>query len=137
MKFWLRSNIGGKPRSFKKSDLKSCKPWRVHQAGFPNVVALMGSALSRAQQKLLLDHFEELVLMVEGDETGRRASRRIAAQLPIRIPLRAVEVPGPAPRRSQPDSVILLRNTLLPATMDDAGSRQNLLLKRIGFVDAN
>jgi len=66
----------------------------LHQAGFPEVVALMGSVLSGAQQKLLLDHFGELVLMMDGDEIGRRASRRIAAQLGDRIPLRVVEVPA-------------------------------------------
>jgi DNA primase len=65
---------------------------RVHQAGFPNVVAFMGSALSSAQQKLSLDHFAELVLMMDGDETGRRASRRIAAQLGDRVALRVVEI---------------------------------------------
>jgi DNA primase len=66
----------------------------LHQAGFPEVVALMGSVLSGAQQKSLLDHFGELVLMMDGDETGRRAGRRIAAQLGDRIPLRVVEVPA-------------------------------------------
>jgi DNA primase len=65
----------------------------LHQAGFSKVVALMGSVLSETQRKLLLDHFGELVLMMDGDETGRRASRRIAAQLDGRIPLRIVEVP--------------------------------------------
>jgi hypothetical protein len=49
----------------------------LHQAGFSEAVALMGSVLSETQQKLLLDHFGELVLMMDGDETGRRASRRI------------------------------------------------------------
>jgi DNA primase len=67
---------------------------RVHQAGFRSVVALMGSALSATQQELLLGHFGELVLMMDGDETGRRASQRIAAQLGNRIPLRVVEVPA-------------------------------------------
>jgi DNA primase len=67
---------------------------RVHQAGFPNVVALMGSALSATQQELLLAHFGELVLMMDGDKAGRRASQRIAAQLGNQIPLRVVEVPA-------------------------------------------
>ena len=67
---------------------------RVHQAGFRSVVALMGSALSATQQELLLGHFGELVLMMDGDETGRRASQRIAAQLGNRIPVRVVEVPA-------------------------------------------
>lgn len=66
---------------------------RVNQAGFPSVVALMGASLSRAQLQLLLDHFEQVVLMLDGDETGQRASRRIAAQLGRQMTLRVVEVP--------------------------------------------
>jgi len=74
---------------------------RVHQAGFPGVVALMGASLSRAQRQLLLDHFPAVVLMLDGDETGRRASRRIAAQLGWPMTLRVVEVPG----GQQPDQI--------------------------------
>lgn len=57
---------------------------RVHQAGFPNLVALMGSSLSRVQQRVLLDHFEQVVLLLDGDQTGRKASQRMAAQLTLR-----------------------------------------------------
>jgi len=74
---------------------------RVHQADFPSVVALMGASLSRAQQQLLLEHFEQVVLMLDGDETGRRASRRIAAQLGRQMTLRVVEVP----EGQQPDQL--------------------------------
>jgi len=74
---------------------------RVHQAGFPSVVALMGASLSRAQLQLLLDHFEQVVLMLDGDETGRRASRLIAAQPGRQMTLRVVEVP----KGQQPDQL--------------------------------
>jgi len=53
----------------------------------------MGSSLSRAQQQLLLDHFEEVVLLLDGDETGRRASQRIAARLRPQMVVRGAEVP--------------------------------------------
>jgi len=66
---------------------------RVHQAGFPSVVALMGAWLSRVQQQLLLEHFREVVLLLDGDETGRRASQRIASQLSPQVAVRVVEVP--------------------------------------------
>ena len=46
---------------------------RVHQAGFRNVVALMGVSLSEVQEQLLLERFQQLVLMLDGDEAGRRA----------------------------------------------------------------
>ena len=54
---------------------------RVHQAGFPSVVALMGAALSPRQEKLLVEDFRQVVLMLDGDATGRRASCRVAEQL--------------------------------------------------------
>jgi len=74
---------------------------QVHQAGFPSVVALMGAWLSRVQQELLREHFQQVVLMLDGDETGRRASRRIAAQPGRQMTLRVVEVP----KGQQPDQL--------------------------------
>lgn len=66
---------------------------KVHQAGHGNVVALMGASLSDTQAMLLERHFRELVLMLDGDEPGRRASRMVAAQLRGRLPLRIAWVP--------------------------------------------
>ncbi|MCP5117734.1 MAG: toprim domain-containing protein, partial [bacterium] len=54
---------------------------RIHQAGFPGVVALMGAALSPEQEKLLVQGFRQVVLMLDGDVTGQKASRRVAEQL--------------------------------------------------------
>jgi DNA primase len=106
----------------------------LHQAGFSGVVALMGSALSEAQQKLLLDHFGELVLMMDGDETGRRASRRIAAQLGARIPVRLVEVPaGRQPDQlNAPEIRRLLENSGMPLQM---GAEPNAPDRRTAMVE--
>jgi DNA primase len=54
---------------------------RVHQAGFSSVVALMGARLSPAQKELLTDPFSRVVLMLDGDRTGRAATAQIAADL--------------------------------------------------------
>lgn len=54
---------------------------RVHQAGLPWVVALMGSSLSPEQKKLLVERFERIILMLDGDETGRLATQTIAVRL--------------------------------------------------------
>ena len=54
---------------------------KVDQAGFPCVVALMGTVLSDAQEKLLLARFRRVTLMLDGDESGRKGTKRIAAQL--------------------------------------------------------
>jgi hypothetical protein len=55
---------------------------KVHQAGCGNVVALMGASLSDRQSELLATYFRELVVMLDGDETGRRASRALVARWP-------------------------------------------------------
>lgn len=55
---------------------------KVHQAGYGNVVALMGASVSDRQSELLHTYFRELVVMLDGDEAGRRASRMLAARWP-------------------------------------------------------
>ena len=54
---------------------------KVHQAGHPAVVALMGSSFSQRQSELLLSHFASVTLMLDGDEPGRRAAEVIAQLL--------------------------------------------------------
>jgi len=67
---------------------------QVHQAGYRNVVALLGVSLSEAQEKLLLERFARLVLMLDGDEAGQRASRQLAARLQGRVSVSIVKVPS-------------------------------------------
>jgi DNA primase len=74
---------------------------RVHQSGYPNVVALLGASLSGAQEKLLLERFRELVLMLDGDEAGRRAHRQLAGRLRGKVSLSLAE----APSGRQPDQL--------------------------------
>jgi DNA primase len=65
---------------------------RVHQAGFPGVVALMGASLSARQESTLLERFERVILLLDGDTTGRDGSRTIAARLSGRCSLVTVEM---------------------------------------------
>jgi DNA primase len=74
---------------------------RVHQAGFPWVVALMGSSLSAAQESGLLRHFDRMVLMLDGDAAGQIACRIIGARLSGRCSVQVVRVPD----GSQPDQL--------------------------------
>jgi DNA primase len=67
---------------------------RLHQAGYRKVIALMGVNLSEMQETLLLASFREVVLMLDGDEAGRCATRRVAARLRGRISLHIAEVPS-------------------------------------------
>ena len=54
---------------------------KVHQAGLPCVVALMGCSLSVPQETLLVQQFSKVVLMLDGDLAGQHGSRLIAGRL--------------------------------------------------------
>jgi DNA primase len=74
---------------------------KVHQAGLPCVVALMGCSLSPRQEQFLQRHFHEVILMLDGDKVGRTAGPTIAARLVSTLSTRIVEVPD----GSQPDQL--------------------------------
>ena len=67
---------------------------RVHQAGYRNVVAWLGVSLSEMQEPLLLERFPRLILMLDGDEVGQRASRQPAARLRGKVSLSMAEMPS-------------------------------------------
>ena len=54
---------------------------RVHQAGFPNVVATLGGFLSTEQHNLLNRHFNKITIMTDADQAGRELGKSIAAKL--------------------------------------------------------
>ena len=66
---------------------------RIHQAGFPRVVALMGARLSEAQRSCLIAGYQRVILMLDGDPTGRAATAQIARDLTPAIPVTAVRLP--------------------------------------------
>lgn len=74
---------------------------KVHQAGLASVVALMGCSLSAEQESLLLDRFDRVILMLDGDAAGRAASRVIRARLSGQCGAAVVSVP----EGSQPDQL--------------------------------
>lgn len=79
---------------------------RVHQAGFQYVVALMGCALSGPQEALLLERFKTLLLMLDGDDAGRGASRAITVRLVTRCSVGLVRVPdGTQPDQLPPEMI--------------------------------
>ena len=65
---------------------------RIHQAGFPNVVALMGSSLSEHQEHLLVNATDRLTLMFDGDEAGTKCLRDFYSRLGRRIFLKEVHL---------------------------------------------
>lgn len=54
---------------------------RVHQVGHPNVVAILGSSLSKIHYSLLDRHFSRIIIMTDSDAAGRKAGRNLAAAL--------------------------------------------------------
>ena len=64
----------------------------VHQAGYPAVVALMGSTLSRYQADLLSSHFARVIVMLDGDDAGRQGAAAVAAALAERMAVTAASL---------------------------------------------
>lgn len=54
---------------------------RIHQAGFPNVVATLGGFLSNEQQSLLNRHFNKIIIMTDADDAGRELGKSISVKL--------------------------------------------------------
>lgn len=54
---------------------------RIHQAGFPNVVATLGGSISPEQQHLLNRYFSRITIMTDADEAGRQLGFNIANKL--------------------------------------------------------
>lgn len=54
---------------------------RIHQAGFPNVVATLGGFLSADQQHLLNRYFNKITIMTDADKAGRDLGLSIATKL--------------------------------------------------------
>ena len=62
---------------------------KVTGAGFPSV-ALMGSSLSTAQEEILAKHFDQVYLMLDGDDAGQKATDECLVRLGRRMWVRAV-----------------------------------------------
>jgi len=73
---------------------------RVTQAGHA-CVALMGSSMSDEQEIKLRTHFRQVIVMLDGDEAGRRAVGEIADRLTRKVWVRVVDLPD----GGQPDQL--------------------------------
>ena len=54
---------------------------RVHQAGFPNVVATLGGHISSDNLNLLNRYFNKILIMTDSDEAGRALGKNISSKL--------------------------------------------------------
>jgi len=96
-------------QAFDRSGDKSF-PWRaraalptfkIHQAGYHNVAALMGSRLSDRQAELVGTYFDHVVLMLDGDEAGNAGTIAAATVLSPIVAVETVELA----RGAQPDQL--------------------------------
>ena len=76
---------------------------RVHQAGFPNVVALMGSSMSDAQERHIKSVADQVVLLFDGDEAGRACARKVAGRLITKLFVHIVKIE----QNLQPDGLAI------------------------------
>ncbi len=74
---------------------------KVHQAGYPFVVALMGCSMSEEQEQLLVAHAEMVLLMLDGDDAGQQGTDEILLRLGRKVWTKAVCVPD----GKQPDQM--------------------------------
>jgi DNA primase len=75
----------------------------IHQAGFPNVVAPLGTAFTLAQAKLLRRYVHRVVLIFDGDNAGRKA---VAAAFPLLSEAGLGASVAALPRGEDPDSFV-------------------------------
>jgi len=74
----------------------------VHQAGYP-AVGLMGSTLSRPQAELLVSRFDHAVLMLDGDDAGRKGTAATHVLLKERMSVTAISLDD----GTQPDQLAI------------------------------
>jgi DNA primase len=87
--------------------------FRVWQSGYKNVVALMGSTLSKEQEDLLAGQAKMVILMMDQDEAGRKATQEILPRLARKLFVRIIEMPSEG---DQPDG--LEKETLISLLKD-------------------
>lgn len=91
----------------------------IHQSGHPNVAALMGSKLSARHANLIRTHFDQVVLMLDGDEAGKAATAVVAPALSHLLTAWTVELPS----GRQPDQLAAEEiNQLLGGLAQDLSS---------------
>jgi DNA primase len=95
---------------------------RVHQAGLPCVVALMGSSLSAEQERVLVERFARIILVLDGDGPGRMASWKISQRLLRKRDVLTVRLnDGIQPDQLSPNEI----RSLLSVPFDQKGGRVN------------
>ena len=110
----------------------------LHQAGFDNAVASLGTSLTGEQAMLIRRYFEDVCVVYDSDTAGTNAARRaipILEQAGLRV--RVMQVPG----NKDPDDYIkanghdafeqLIENAMDPVTFELSLSNMNTVDGRV------
>jgi len=63
-----------------------------YQAGFENVVALMGASMSEHQEQLIIERADKVVLLFDGDEAGRKCLENCLIRLSPKIDVKEIRL---------------------------------------------
>ena len=104
-------------------------------------VALMGCSMSDDQEELLVRHFRQVVITLDGDEAGRRAADEIAGRLAHKVWVRLLDLPE-VRTGSRTSSLSWsygrcweFYNLTAPMAQSPAGSRDDLTLFSVRSTD--
>ncbi len=101
----------------------------MHQAGFEEVVAPMGTALTRAQAELLRRFVAEVILLYDGDQAGRKAAVR---SVPLLLEAGVHPRVARLPEGEDPDSFLRRRGAdAMARVLEEAGSFADVLLDEL------
>lgn len=67
---------------------------KITQSGFPGVTALMGNRMSDAQEIALVEKFSRVLLLLDGDDAGWRATQDCIRRLSTQVFVRAAVLPS-------------------------------------------
>ena len=65
----------------------------LHQCGWPNTVATMGASISKRQVELIAAKYQGVHILFDGDETGRKAGKMVAADLSEHVWVKVAHCP--------------------------------------------
>lgn len=79
---------------------------KVHQAGYSFVVALMGCTMSEGQERLLVAHADQVLVMLDGDAAGQQGTDELLLRLSRKVWVKGVTVPeGKQPDQLMPEEL--------------------------------
>jgi DNA primase len=67
---------------------------KLHQAGYPFVVALMGCTIAEEQERLLVANANMVLIMLDGDQAGRKGTDELLLRLGRKVWTKVITLPA-------------------------------------------